>query len=102
MPHGNGDSEPRQAGPVRGRAARRAPAFRPPHSRRESRRDPDPRVVVHNRHRIDTEPGAGMELHYPFEHAPPQGEPTPVAEGVYWLRMPLPFSLAGFPLRVCP
>jgi len=34
-----------------------------------------------------------MELHYPFEHAPPQGEPTPVAEGVYWLRMPLPFSL---------
>lgn len=34
-----------------------------------------------------------MELRYPFETIPEQGVPTPVAEGVYWLRMPLPFSL---------
>ena len=34
-----------------------------------------------------------MTLDYPFDSIPAQGEPTPVAEGVWWLRMPLPFSL---------
>ena len=34
-----------------------------------------------------------MELHYPYPEIPAQGEPAPVADGVFWLRMPLPFSL---------
>lgn len=34
-----------------------------------------------------------MALEFPFDSIPAQGEPTPVAEGVWWLRMPLPFSL---------
>ena len=34
-----------------------------------------------------------MDLHYPFNEPPPHGEPTLVADGVYWLRMPLPFTL---------
>ncbi len=32
-------------------------------------------------------------LHFPITEAPAQGIPTAVAPGVYWLRMPLPFSL---------
>lgn len=34
-----------------------------------------------------------MDLHYPFAEVPAQGMPLEVADGVYWLRMPLPFSL---------
>ena len=34
-----------------------------------------------------------MDLHYPFDTVPEHGDPRRVAEGVYWLRMPLPFSL---------
>lgn len=34
-----------------------------------------------------------MPLDYPFANLPAPGEPFPVAEGVYWLRMPLPFAL---------
>jgi glyoxylase-like metal-dependent hydrolase (beta-lactamase superfamily II) len=34
-----------------------------------------------------------MDLHYPFAAIPAHGEPVQVAEGVYWLRMPLPFTL---------
>jgi glyoxylase-like metal-dependent hydrolase (beta-lactamase superfamily II) len=33
-------------------------------------------------------------LDYPFETPPPPGTMMAVAEGVYWVRMPLPFSLA--------
>ena len=33
------------------------------------------------------------ELVFPIAEAPPHGIPTEVAPGVYWLRMPLPFSL---------
>jgi len=32
-------------------------------------------------------------LHYPLEHAPAPGAVRPVAPGVGWLRMPLPFQL---------
>ena len=32
-------------------------------------------------------------LSYPFEKAPEPGHVLEVAEGVYWLRMPLPFTL---------
>lgn len=34
-----------------------------------------------------------MDLHYPIAPIPQFGTPTEVAEGVYWLRMPLPFML---------
>ena len=34
-----------------------------------------------------------MSLHFPFEHAPAAGTVIKVAEGVHWLRMPLPFAL---------
>ena len=34
-----------------------------------------------------------MQLDYPFAQAPSFGKPFEVADGVYWLRMPLPFSL---------
>ena len=34
-----------------------------------------------------------MSLHFPFEHAPAPGAAIAVADGVYWLRMPLPFAL---------
>jgi glyoxylase-like metal-dependent hydrolase (beta-lactamase superfamily II) len=33
------------------------------------------------------------ELHYPFGETPAAGEAMPVAPGVAWLRMPLPFAL---------
>ena len=33
------------------------------------------------------------DLDFPFAEAPAEGVPTAVAPGVYWLRMPLPFSL---------
>ena len=32
-------------------------------------------------------------LQFPISEAPPMGQPLAVAVGVYWLRMPLPFSL---------
>ncbi len=32
-------------------------------------------------------------LQFPISEAPPMGQPLAVAKGVYWLRMPLPFSL---------
>jgi glyoxylase-like metal-dependent hydrolase (beta-lactamase superfamily II) len=32
-------------------------------------------------------------LQFPISEAPAMGQPLAVAEGVYWLRMPLPFSL---------
>jgi glyoxylase-like metal-dependent hydrolase (beta-lactamase superfamily II) len=38
-----------------------------------------------------TSPGGG--LNYPFEGLPSIGDVLPVAPGVYWLRMPLPFAL---------
>lgn len=34
-----------------------------------------------------------MSLQYPFAEAPPPGTVTVVADGVFWLRMPLPFQL---------
>ncbi len=34
-----------------------------------------------------------LSLHFPFEHAPAPGTALRVADGVYWLRMPLPFAL---------
>ncbi len=34
-----------------------------------------------------------MDLQYPISAIPDFGTPTKVAEGVYWLRMPLPFTL---------
>jgi glyoxylase-like metal-dependent hydrolase (beta-lactamase superfamily II) len=34
-----------------------------------------------------------MSLHYPFSHPPATGQLTEVAEGVFWLRMALPFQL---------
>jgi len=35
----------------------------------------------------------GNALQFPISEAPAMGEPLAVADGVYWLRMPLPFSL---------
>lgn len=32
-------------------------------------------------------------IEYPFQRTPAPGEMMPVAEGVYWIRMPLPFAL---------
>jgi len=37
-------------------------------------------------------PGSS-ELEFPFDHPPAAGTWYPVAPGVYWLRMPLPFAL---------
>jgi len=34
-----------------------------------------------------------MSLHYPFPQIPAAGELTEVADGIFWLRMPLPFQL---------
>jgi glyoxylase-like metal-dependent hydrolase (beta-lactamase superfamily II) len=34
-----------------------------------------------------------MQLDYPFSSPPPPGTSLPVAPGVHWLRMPLPFAL---------
>lgn len=34
-----------------------------------------------------------MSLHYPFSHPPAAGALQQVADGVFWLRMPLPFQL---------
>ena len=34
-----------------------------------------------------------MSLHYPFTDLPPAGQRFKVADGVYWLRFPLPFAL---------
>jgi glyoxylase-like metal-dependent hydrolase (beta-lactamase superfamily II) len=34
-----------------------------------------------------------MSLHFPHAHPPAAGELTEVADGVFWLRMPLPFQL---------
>ena len=35
-------------------------------------------------------------LQFPISEAPAMGQPLAVAEGVYWLRMPLPFSICGY------
>ncbi|MFM7460811.1 MAG: MBL fold metallo-hydrolase [Burkholderiales bacterium] len=32
-------------------------------------------------------------IHYPYEIPPPPGEAIKVADGIYWIRMPLPFAL---------
>lgn len=42
--------------------------------------------------KIAESPGAGA-MEFPFAAPPPTGTVTPVAEGVSWLRMPLPFAL---------
>jgi glyoxylase-like metal-dependent hydrolase (beta-lactamase superfamily II) len=43
----------------------------------------------------DTAPAATRAvLQYPFDAPPAPGEATPVAPGVLWIRMPLPFTLA--------
>ena len=34
-----------------------------------------------------------MQIRYPFDSLPATGTTLPVAEGVHWLRMPLPFAL---------
>ena len=57
-----------------------------------NRAKPQLSFVVHNSPLAHGN-GNTMELRYPFETIPEHGVPTPVAEGVYWLRMPLPFSL---------
>lgn len=41
-----------------------------------------------------------MDLEFPFDNIPEQGTPTAVADGVWWLRMPLPFSLDHINLYV--
>ena len=41
-----------------------------------------------------------MDLHYPISDVPEFGTPTQVADGVYWLRMPLPFTLDHINLYV--
>jgi glyoxylase-like metal-dependent hydrolase (beta-lactamase superfamily II) len=48
--------------------------------------------------RVDLDPASPADvpaeaLSFPFERIPDGGEVVSVAEGVYWLRMPLPFSL---------
>jgi len=34
-----------------------------------------------------------MQISYPFDKLPASGTTVPVAEGIHWLRMPLPFAL---------
>jgi glyoxylase-like metal-dependent hydrolase (beta-lactamase superfamily II) len=48
--------------------------------------------MVHNA-TLERTPRMPMDPHYPFDAIPAHGEPREVADGVYWLRMPLPFSL---------
>ena len=47
--------------------------------------DPRPAAVV--------SPGSLAALEFPFDHPPARGTWYPVAPGVFWLRMPLPFAL---------
>ena len=35
-----------------------------------------------------------MTISYEFDATPGLGESLPIADGVHWLRMPLPFELA--------
>lgn len=51
-------------------------------------------------YRPNTTPGARpnaraaeSDVHHPWDAPPAWGTPVPVADGVYWLRMPLPFAL---------
>ena len=37
--------------------------------------------------------GVAGQMRYPWETAPAEGEATEVAEGVLWLRLPLPMAL---------
>ena len=37
--------------------------------------------------------GAERQIRYPFEQAPPEGEAFEVADGILWMRMPLPMAL---------
>jgi len=41
----------------------------------------------------ESDAGAAAPLSYAVKAPPPFGQPTPVAPGVHWLRMPLPFKL---------
>jgi len=36
---------------------------------------------------------SSQSLIYPFEHPPAPGELVNICEGLYWLRMPIPFQL---------
>lgn len=38
-------------------------------------------------------PGTPMQIEYPFDQLPEPGAALAVADGVHWLRMPLPFAL---------
>lgn len=42
--------------------------------------------------------GEGERLDYPFEDVPDFGETQEIAEGIHWLRLPLPFSLQAINL----
>jgi len=42
---------------------------------------------------LEIEETPGGALDYPYPQGPKVGSPMPVCEGVYWLRMPLPFLL---------
>lgn len=42
---------------------------------------------------VSDKDAAPLGLRYPFDAAPEPGKPLPVADGVWWLRMPLPFAL---------
>lgn len=42
--------------------------------------------------------GEGERLDYPFEEMPDFGETIEIAEGIHWLRLPLPFSLQAINL----
>ncbi len=52
-------------------------------------------VTVSNTEFINAEPAAKPDLEYPFNRdwAPDAGVPFEVADGVFWLRMPIPISL---------
>ena len=43
----------------------------------------------------DRKTGAGQAhgLRYPFEDIPEEGKPIEVADGIFWVRMTLPYSL---------
>ncbi|MEM1431149.1 MAG: MBL fold metallo-hydrolase [Pseudomonadota bacterium] len=42
---------------------------------------------------MDGAEGTSAPLSYPFDAPPPEGEATEVAEGVLWMRLPLPMAL---------
>lgn len=60
---------------------------------RDGRADEDGLIKLEDGKPSDGDSGHGPGLTYPFETVPRAGEALCVADGILWLRLPLPFSL---------